>query len=253
MPRFFVEHSLESGASFSIGGSDATHISKSLRLTCGDSIEVCSSDGEAYVCRISGVLSDSVSLVAESRVTGEPESPVFITLYQALSKGDKNEYIIQKAVECGVSRIVFFESERCIARLKPESLEKKLARWQSIAVSAAKQCGRTVIPEIARPLKYKDAVEAAASDGMSFICYEGEKTVSLGSFIGRRFRRPDGTYPERLGFFVGAEGGFSEAEVAYAEERGIASVGLGDRILRCETASLFVLSCFAYEFELSDR
>lgn len=156
------------------------------------------------------------------------------------------EIIVQKAVEAGVSSIVPFLSERCISRPDAETLTRKIERWQRIALEAAKQCGRSIIPQILPCLPFRSAVdEAAASASHAFLCYEGDDTVPLGHVL----EEPGITASYR--FFIGPEGGFSLAEVAYAQSRGLTLAGLGKRILRCETASGFVLSCLVFRHELS--
>jgi 16S rRNA (uracil1498-N3)-methyltransferase len=172
------------------------------------------------------------------------ESPVKIRLYQSVPKGDKFEYIVQKAVELGVSEIVPVYSSRCIVKPDAKSEEKRIARLGRIAEEAAKQCGRGIIPRVLPHMRYADAVKNCGEN--AFVCYEDEKAFSLKAYL-QDFSEKGG---KTLAFFVGPEGGYAAEEIALAAEYGIASVKLGARILRSETASGFVLSSITYAFEL---
>ncbi len=243
MPRFFLSASPNDGF-FEITGDDARHISFSLRMRCGEHLVVCDGEGTDYECVIQTIDGQTVKAeVLEKRPT-VTESPVKIRLYQSVPKGDKFDYIVQKAVELGVSEIVPVYSSRCIIKPDAKSEEKRLARLSKIAGEAAKQCGRGIIPKVLPHMRYADAVRAAY--GSTFLCYEDEKSYSLKEYLHDFAEKGEKT----LGFFVGPEGGYAKEEVLLASERGIPSAKLGNRILRSETASGFVLSCIAYALEL---
>ena len=243
MPRFFLSASPNDGY-FEITGDDARHISFSLRMRCGEHLVVCDGEGTDYECVIQTIDGQTVKAeVLEKRPT-VTESPVKIRLYQSVPKGDKFDYIVQKAVELGVSEIVPVYSSRCIVKPDAKSEEKRLARLSKIAEEAAKQCGRGIIPKVLPHMRYADAVRAAY--GSTFLCYEDEKSYSLKEYLHDFAEKGEKT----LGFFVGPEGGYAKEEVLLASERGIPSAKLGNRILRSETASGFVLSCIAYALEL---
>ena len=161
----------------------------------------------------------------------------------AYPKGDKLETVIQKAVELGVSKIIPFESSRCIKRPKAEKAEKQTQRLQRIAEEAAKQCGRAKIPEITSPMGYREMLGEAKAASLSLFCYENEDGSTVKSAL------PD-KIPESISVIVGSEGGFSAEEAALACESGAMSVSLGKRILRCETAPLFALTAISYKYEL---
>ena len=165
MPRFFVRQERISDGYISIIGEDAHHIARSLRMAAGEEITVCDMQGNEYNCRISS-FDDDKEVLAEilSQKKSENEPAVFITLYQALPKGDKLDTIIQKAVECGASRIVPFQSERCVVKIKNDAEDKKKERRQRISAEAAKQCGRSVIPDVANPISFKEALEEAKNN-----------------------------------------------------------------------------------------
>ena len=154
--------------------------------------------------------------------------------------------VVQKAVESGACAVVPFLSERCVSRPDDKSVEKKIARWQRIALEAAKQCGRGIIPEVRRPLSYAQMLEEAASASLPLFCYEGDGTASLRTVLSAA----DKASLQSVSLVIGSEGGFSGDEAAAAAQHGFRMCGLGRRILRCESASGFALACIAYAFEL---
>ncbi len=243
MPRFFVANENIEQGSVMVTGDDAWHIARSLRMAVGESITVCDESGNVHECTLERISDEAAVAKIVVSKTAESESPVFVTLYQALPKGDKMDTIVQKAVEMGACRIVPFLSERCISRPDEKSLEKKRVRWQRIALEAAKQCGRGVVPEICAAVSFSQMLELAKEASLACFCYEGEGTRSLKEVLcGAENVR-------EISLVVGSEGGFSEAEACAAGES-LTLVGLGKRILRCESAPAFALACISYQFEL---
>ena len=243
MPRFFLPSSSISDGFVSISGPDALHIARSLRMKLGEVITVCdTAEMTEFECELCSITPDLVQAKVLSSQKCVAEPPFKVRLYQAMPKGDKLDTIIQKAVETGVFEIIPFESERCIVKAEPAKFEKQTERRRRIALEAAKQCGRGIIPTVRQPISFEKALAEAAEGDIAFICYEGGGTRALGEFISS-----DGT---DIRFLIGPEGGFSEKEVAKAVEAGLGLAGLGKRILRTETASSFVLSCITYEREL---
>lgn len=244
MPRFFLSSGAPENGTFIITGDDAKHISFSLRMRRGEHLVVCDGEGTDYDCEITDMDGQQVVLTILRAQPTVTESPVKIRLYQSVPKGDKFEYIVQKAVELGVSEIVPVYSSRCIVKPDAKSEEKRIARLGRIAEEAAKQCGRGIIPRVLPHMRYADAVKNCGEN--AFVCYEDEKAFSLKTYL-QDFSEKGG---KTLAFFVGPEGGYAAEEIALAAEYGIASVKLGARILRSETASGFVLSSITYAFEL---
>ena len=250
MPRFFVTSSQigtkdNGDKTVMILGGDADHITRSLRMKPGERIVVCDMARVEYDCVI-----DSVGEKVIADVVNEHESfsepPYRATLYQALIKGDKFDTVVQKAVECGVCRIVPVLTDRCVVRLTKKECEKKVARWQRIADEAAKQCGRGALVSVEDMMTYKEALSVASGADLALFCYEGEEELSLKSIL-----EECTATPETVSFFIGSEGGFSLEEAQLAEKAGLVSTGLGRRILRTETASSFLLACLSYRFEMN--
>ena len=243
MPRFFTPTENVDGNTVKIYGDDARHIARSLRMAEGDVITVANMQGGEYICRLTRIRDEECECeILESR-EGKTEPPFPITLFMAYPKGDKLETVIQKAVELGASKIVPFESSRCIKRPKADKVAKQGERLSKIAEEAAKQCGRGIIPEVALPLSYSEMLEDAKSSALRLICYEKESDLSVKALLSQGM-------PESIAIIVGCEGGFSPEEVEAAVNAGCHSVTLGKRILRCETAPLTVLSMILYQFEL---
>ncbi len=246
MPRFFVESTDITQSTVTVRGDDAHHISRALRMAAGEHITVCDSAANEYDCVLRTFLPDAVTADIVSVKRSKTEPPCHITLYQALPKGDKLDTVIQKSVECGVSKIVPFESSRCIMRAKPEAEEKKRERRRRIAHEAAKQCGRGILPEVTATVGFSEMLTMASAAELVLFCFEGEGTVP----ISRILAEVSPAHGTKIALVVGSEGGFSLDEAAHAREAGFMMTGLGKRILRTETAPIFALACIASILEL---
>lgn len=250
MPRFFVTSSQIENGKVTISGDDAFHIARSLRMATGEHITVCDMSKTEYDCVLESFGENVVAaIISEKQCNTEP--PFKATVYQALPKGDKLDSIIQKSVECGASEIVLVESERCIVKSDPKSEDKKTDRRNRIASEAAKQCGRGLLPNVSRPIRFSEAVERASKAALPLFCYEGDGTKPLGKVIKDLISTVNDSNGITVSIVIGPEGGFSKKEVELAINAGMIPVGLGNRILRTETAASFALSALVYEFELS--
>lgn len=236
MPRFFVE-SL-AGDPIVIEGGDARHIALSLRMKQGEELILCDGKGTEAVCAVASVCPESVVLDVKERRASETEPKTRVTLYQALPKADKMEYIVQKAVELGVYRIVPVLTSRCISRPDEKTAAKKRERLCKIAAEAAKQSGRGIIPEVDGVLTFKNAVKEMSTAGLPIFFFE-HASLPLRKYM-EKYTGGD------IAVMVGAEGGFSDEEAAFAEENGLLSASLGPRILRCETAPVAALAAIMY-------
>lgn len=228
MPRFFVEG--VEGDSAVIGGEDALHLIRSLRVRVGERMTVCDQRGSDYLCQVASLSGDAVLLRVLEQRPNDTEPAVRVTLYQALPKGDKLEFILQKAVELGAARIVPVESRYCTVRA--ESFDKKRARYERIILEAAKQCGRGIVPQLGDVLPF-DAAVKEMSPNRALVFYEGG-----GRRVGELLQEGD----REVSLLIGSEGGFSPEEIALCEALGVARATLGKRILRCETAPLAALT-----------
>lgn len=241
MSRYFVKNSQIEKDRIIINGEDFQHLKKVLRAVKGDNIVVCC-DGLDYLAEIDEIGNDYIS----SRILGSEknatEPDLKVTLYQGLPKADKMEFIVQKCIELGVTEIFPVITDRCITKINTDKdAQNKISRWQKIALEAAKQCNRGIVPLIGMPLKFHEAVMIAAKKDLSIIPYEKESTD------GFRKISADCTWVNSASIFIGPEGGFTEQEIQLAESRGIKKITLGPRILRTETAGMVALSLMMYE------
>ncbi len=256
MYHFFTDRSRIRDGMVHITGNDVNHIRNVLRMKKGELIVVSCGDEWEYTCRIFSLSGESPSgrernddredeILAEIVDAQKPgkELPSKIYLFQCLPKSDKMELIIQKAVELGVYRVIPVSSGRTIVRLDKKKAEKKTARWNAIAESAAKQSGRMIIPAVLPVMRFRDALSYAEQEQIDvrFIPYEMAEDMNvtrrLFSEIGRG---------KSIAIMIGPEGGFEEAEVEEARGKGFTSISLGKRILRTETAGMTVLSILMY-------
>lgn len=241
MQRFFLSKSSFVENKFILTGDDAFHISRSLRMRSGDHISVSISDGRVFDCVLTAFTSDSVTAEVVSVSECNTESPCKVCIYQALPKSDKLETVIQKSVECGAFSITPFISSRCIAK-DGGSFDKKLERYNRISLEASKQCGRGIVPEVKSILTYENMLNEASKADLALFCYEAEGTKPINKLLVPGVKT--------ISVVVGSEGGFSHEEAEQAKLRGFSMCGLGNRILRCETAPVFVLSCLSFYYEL---
>lgn len=246
MHHFFVRPEQISGKEAYIEGPDWNHAANVLRVRPGEQVLLSAGEDWDYLCTVREVDRAGqrvlLSVLEENRDTRE--LPVKISLYQGLPKSDKMELIIQKAVELGAARVVPVETARCVVKLDRKKAESKRSRWQAISESAAKQSGRSVIPEIAMPMKYAAALKEAADSDVRLIPYENAEGME------RTRRILESVVPgQKIAVFIGPEGGFEETEIRRAEEAGFEAVTLGKRILRTETAGFVVLSLLMAQTE----
>ena len=251
MPRFFIRANQIEDGIVTLLGDDAHHISRSLRMAAGETVTVCDMQKNEYECELTDFLPDRVlAKILESRKS-DTEPPYHAIVYQALPKGDKLDSVIQKAVECGASEITTFESERCIVRAKGENESKKVERRQRIALEAAKQSGRGIVPVVNPTVSFSEMCRRASEADIALFCYEGDGTEPLPVALGKAVAKIDKENPT-IALIIGSEGGFSLAEAQKICSLGILPVGLGKRILRTETASGFALACLVYALEMKE-
>lgn len=247
MHRFYVDKSQINinEKKILIEGSDVNHIKNVLRLKPKEKIIICDGQGTEFYCIINSVTNECVLAQIEDINQSKAELPVKIYLFQGLPKKDKMELIIQKAVELGVYEIIPVVTKRTIVKIDDRKKEsKKLERWQTIATSAAKQCGRGIIPKVCNPISFQEAIRRAMDLDYNLIPYENAE----GKAISRELIYKSAEY-NTVGVFIGPEGGFEEQEVEQAIAKDFMAVTLGKRILRTETASISVLSIIMLQCE----
>ena len=239
MSRIYIPPERIGGEGISLQSKEARYILAVLRLGSGDEVTVFDGEGREYRTLLTEDYEGGVYLSIQEELSPERESPLRITLGQGLLKGEKMKFVIQKATELGVDRIIPIMSSRSIPVVEGERETLRIERWCRIAQEAAKQCGRTVVPEIASIQELGDVLPQGDDTGV--ILWEKEPTP-LRDVIEEI--DPKG----EITLLIGPEGGFSEEEVSTAQGSGFLVAGLGQRILRAETASLSVLSILQHRF-----
>ncbi len=240
MQQVFVNSQAVSKDCIRIEGDDVNHIVNVLRMKIGEKIRVSDDSNRSYFCHISSLDRDCVIVDIDSvdEVGTELENDIY--LFQGLPKSDKMELIIQKSVELGVKKITPVAMKNCVVKLDNKKAISKNKRWQAIAESAAKQSKRTIIPEVAMPMSYKEAMESAKNLDIILVPYENERGMEATREVLNGIERG-----KSIGIFVGPEGGFAEDEVNNLPDNAH-RISLGRRILRTETAGLATLSMLVF-------
>ncbi len=245
MHHFFVESSQVTGQSISIIGKDVNHIRNVLRMKPGQEIQVRTQDGAGnYRCQISDMGEEEILAQIMWKDDGDTELGSHLVLYQGLPKGDKMEWIIQKAVELGADRIVPVDMKRCVMRLSGDRAKKKVTKWQAVSESAAKQSRRMIVPEVSGIMSWKEALADAAALDVRLVPYELEEGIEKTRQV------LGGIKPgSSVGTFIGPEGGIDPSEIEAALTQGAETITLGRRILRTETAGMTVLAALMLQLE----
>lgn len=251
MDRFFVEpeHLNLDDKTLYIDGEDVKHISKVLRYGQGDEIEVCDSNGHEYICRIESIDKTRIDLSIVDEVDINRESRIRVSLYQGVPKSTKMDIILQKLTEAGVDEIVLVNTKRSVVNIKGDKADKKFDRWERIIYEAAKQCKRGLIPKLRGILTFKEALEDMEKNDINICPYEVEKSLGIKEALqtDQVKRILENKDEVRVGIFIGPEGGFAEEENEMVKAAGIASVTMGPRIFRTETASIVATAITLYE------
>ena len=231
-PRFYCPTILAPGAIVSLPPNAAAHASRSLRLQVGDKAVLFNGDGHDYTCELIAFQKGAVTAKVRGVHHNNAESPLRITLAQAISSGDRMDFTLQKAVELGVTAIQPIASQRSVVKLSGERAEKRREHWQNIVISACEQSGRAIVPEVAPPLSLPAWFSQPADFAMR-LTMSPAAAASL-----PELPAPSG----EICLLVGCEGGLTEDEIDMASNMGFCSFRLGRRILRTETAPLAAIA-----------
>ncbi len=235
MANFFVDKESFKNDNIKITGEEAAHMTRVLRMGSGDAVTLFDGCGNVAEAVIEEAKKDGVTVRVLSRKKSETEPRLKITLFQGIPKNPKMEFIIQKATEIGVCRIVPVMTKRSVAKIEKDA---KIERLRKIAFEAAKQCGRSFVPEVSEPMGFEEAIEEAKLLDAAVIPYECAREGSLEETVNGEI--------SSLGIFIGPEGGFEESEAEKAANAGARQVTLGKRILRTETAGLVTAAVCLY-------
>jgi 16S rRNA (uracil1498-N3)-methyltransferase len=240
MSRFYVPAPRIDKGMLRVEGNEVRHIRRVLRLKAGDEVVIFDGLGKEYEGMIVEEAPFSVVIKVQNIFSSKRDSSLEVILAQSLVKGEKMDYLIQKATELGVKEIIPFFSSRSVPLLEKSGRLKRYHRWGKIAIEASKQCGRGVIPKIEPLQDYSEMLQIASPDSFRLILWEREG-IKLKEVLERSKEKT------RIFSVIGPEGGFSQEEVEEAKRAGFIPVTLGKRILRAETASLCLLSILQYE------
>ena len=232
--RFYVEPALDGSDEIRIGGALARRIATVLRLRAGEEIVLFDGSGADVRVRIEQVSARAVEARVIGRAPAPPEPHVRINLYQSITKGERFEWLLEKATEIGVARVVPLIAARSVVRTSAEAARRE--RWSRIVVEASEQCGRGSVPEVDAPQDLERAL--ASAPGILIVPYEeaGDAAPNIHAAFDAQI---DALFAlAAVSVFIGPEGGFEASEVERAEAAGAARVTLGPRILRSETAGL---------------
>ena len=221
MPKYFVDKDLH------LNEETEHHLKRVLRVRIGEIIILC--DGKNYDYHMKVISVNPLKFELKNKIECKTEANCRITLYQALPKSDKLEWVIQKTVELGVYKIVPVITEHCDARINCN----KLSRYQKIAESAAGQSMRGIIPQVYTPVTFDEAIQASNATSTMIAAHEKAEL---------NLCRTDINLAKEIGIWIGPEGGFSQKEIKLMEERNFKIVSLGPRILRTETAAIATLA-----------
>ncbi len=236
--RFYIEPGTLAADVVSIKGALAHRLTKVLRLHAGDEVRLFDGAGTDVVVRLDDVRERAITCTVLERVPGPLESPTAVHLYQSITKGERFEWLVEKATEIGVARVTPLVTARAVVKTAAEG--NRIDRWRRIAVEAAEQCGRSRVPDIDAPMSFAEAVQAAP--GIVLLPYESADHLapSVATVLNDRI---DELYASAaVSVLIGPEGGYEPEEVERATAAGAAIVTLGERVLRSETAGLVAVT-----------
>lgn len=247
LPRFFLPPSQIQGERLVLLDEDANHAARVLRMKEGDRLYALDGQGMLFHAEVTAVEKRSVACRVTGREPAGGELPLPVTLVQGLPKGEKFEWIIQKATELGVSRIVPVVTERTVVKIQGDKAHDKVRRWQAIAKEAAEQCERALVPIVEAPVPFRHWIARPADATVARLaCLEREGTLSLAKALALQ------ATPAAIELVVGPEGGFTASEGEALVGSGAHAATLGPRILRTETASLAGLAIVGSLIEPSE-
>lgn len=237
IPRIHHPDSLSVGQDVALSEDAANHVGRVLRMGAGQAIQLFDGSNQVFDAEIVQADKKTVRVKVLAGNEDDRESPLWLHLGQVMSRGEKMEFTIQKAVELGVNAITPLFSERCGVKLDAERLNKKLQQWQKIAIAACEQCGRNRVPEVRPAMELADW------------CAEQDAALKLN--LHPRASASINTLPqpvERVRLLIGPEGGLSADEIAMTAEHQFTDILLGPRVLRTETTALTAITALQVRF-----
>ncbi|WP_064091442.1 16S rRNA (uracil(1498)-N(3))-methyltransferase [Rossellomorea aquimaris] len=248
MQRYFIDEAYNEELPIYLTGEDYHHIVRVMRMKEDDHIFVVFNDQASAISRIETISSDSVEVSIVQWETTTVELPIKVTIASGLPKGDKLELIFQKGTELGAAQFIPFNADRSIVKWDAKKAKKKVERWEKIVKEAAEQSHRLLIPQVLSPVSLKELLKLGQEFDYKLVAYEEEaRAGEKGNLSTTLTSIKEG---QSVLVVFGPEGGLSDKEIQLCKEEGFLTCGLGPRILRTETAPLYVLSAISYQLEL---
>ncbi|MFD2446116.1 16S rRNA (uracil(1498)-N(3))-methyltransferase [Bacillus sp. CGMCC 1.16607] len=248
MQRYF-SFDINTNGQVVITGDDYHHIVRVMRMSEGDQLVCVNSSGQSGICTIAEITDEFVQCDVVKWEEGTSELPIRVVIASGLPKGDKLEWIIQKGTELGANQFIPFTAARSIVKWDNKKAEKKVERWQKIAKEAAEQSHRHKIPGVHEPVDLQSLIALSEGFECKLVAFEEESRKGETSILAKSLQKLKDQ--QSLIVVFGPEGGLTSNEVGLLQEHGFQLCGLGPRILRTETAPLYLLSAVSYHFELS--
>ncbi|MDD5450266.1 MAG: 16S rRNA (uracil(1498)-N(3))-methyltransferase [Candidatus Omnitrophica bacterium] len=240
MSRFYIRPEAVSGEEILVPREEAHHILDVMRLKAGDEIIAFDGTGKEYLGNILGASKAGLRIRIKKINTPQQREKTFIALAQSLPKKVKMDFIVEKATELGVDEIIPLITERTVVRLPDDKKSIRSARWQEIAISASKQCGRLSVPEVRPVARFSGILKETGNYDLAIMACLTEGTRPLKEVISNFKGR-------KVLAMIGPEGDFSPGEIQEAAAGGVKLVSLGPLVLRVDTAAIFIISAFNYE------
>ncbi len=237
IPHIYQALDLKVGTTIALNREAANHLVRVLRLQLNDPLILFNGRGGEFAATIVAINKHEVSVKIERFVAKEVESPIQLSLGQGISRGEKMDYVIQKAVELGIHQIAPLITTRCGVKLSTERWDKKLQHWRAVAIAACEQCGRNQIPSIIEPMPLTDWLTDVKAE-LKFICQPGAVT-SLKDYQNK---------PTSIALLIGPESGLDDREFTLAQQYEFKPLSLGSRILRTETAALAAITAIQVHY-----
>lgn len=247
MQRYFINDEVWNETEIVITGEDHHHMFRVMRMKQGDEVICNNESGQSALCQIEQINNEKVVLRVVERLDMSTELPVSVTIAQGLPKRDKLELVLQKGTELGASRFIPFKAARSVVKWDEKKSKSRMKRYEKIVKEASEQSHRNKLPIVERPVTIKQLIEESKSYDVKMVAYEEEAKSERTYSIRKSFELLN--EGDKLLVCVGPEGGFSHEEIKLLKENGFQTVRLGPRILRTETASLYVLASLSYQFE----
>ena len=248
--RYFIKSEQLVDDQAVIVGNDVHHIRDVMRGSGGVRFILCTCDQKSYLVEITHLSRLEVKVRVVETKEENVELPISVTIAHGITKGDKFDSVVQKATECGASEFIPVAMKRSVARIDESKTDKKVLRWQKIALEAARSAHRQVVPTVRIPATIVELVAMASEYDVCVFAYEAVDTDGKHGLAAAISKLRPGM---RVLVLVGPEGGIDEGEVRILTEAGFRAVGLGPRILRTETAPIYVLAAMSYALEIDAK